>query len=327
MGAGQGNDRPGGRRWPLVVILVVGVGLALAPAAFRMFERAPEGGTMIEEFRPFMNEATITDFRGYLDEIGAARDETTSELQPALGTPEEFAAEYPQAAAFVEQWDGIDADMSDMLDTIDANRDEFDGVSSLPPFALFPWFFVIPGVLLVALAAVSLVRTGRGRRPLTAALVVLGVGLLLAPAVFQMFTRAPGGGRMIDDFESLMTRERVTQIQGYFITIGTGEGQLRTQVVPAAVAADGGTAADFPATAQLSEDWPQLLGEMSDMVGAMADNLDNYAAVAALPPFPLFPWFFVVPGVAVIALAVVARPRRADEPLSDAVPSSPLEDR
>ena len=302
------------RRWPLVVILVVGIGLALAPAAFRMFSRAPEGGTMIDEFRPFMNEQTITDFRGYLDEIGAARDETTNDLQPALGTPEEFAADYPQAAAFVEQWDGIDADMSDMLDTIDANRDEFDGVSSLPPFALFPWFFVIPGVLLAVLAGVSLVRTRRGRRPLTTALVVLGVGLLLAPVVFQMFTRAPGGGRMIDDFESLMTRDRVTQIQGYFITIGSGEGQLRTQVVPAAVEADGGTAADHPATAQLSDDWPQLLGEMSDMVGAMADNLDNYAAVAALPPFGLFPWFFVVPGVAVIALAFVARRSPDPEP-------------
>lgn len=307
MSGGDGQAGHGSRRWPLVVILVLGVGLALAPAAFAMFSRAPAGGTMIDEFRPFMNEATITDFRGYLDEIGAARDETRDELQPALGSADEFTAEYPQAAAFVEQWDAIDADMGDMLDTIDENRDEFDGVSSLPPFALFPWFFVIPGVLVAVVAGLSLRRVGRGRRPLTTALVVLGVGLLLAPAVFQMFTRAPGGGRMIDDFETLMTRDRVTQIQGYFITIGSGEGQLRTAVVPAAVEEGGGTAADYPATQQLSEDWPQLLGEMSDMVGAMADNLDNYAAVKAMPPFPLFPWFFVVPGVAVIVLAVLAR--------------------
>lgn len=313
------------RRWPLVVIVVLGVGLALAPAAFQMFTRAPKGGTMIEEFRPFMNEQTISDFRGYLDEIGAARDETVDELQPALGTQQDFAADYPQAAAFVEQWDGIDTDMSDMLDTIDANRDEFDGISSLPAFALFPWFFVIPGVLIAVFAGLSLWRAERGRRPFTAVLVVFGVGLLLAPAVFQMFTRAPGGGRMIDDFESLMTRDRVTEIQGYFITIGAAEGQLRTAVVPAAVAEEGGTAADYPASTQLSDDWPQVLSEMSDMVGAMADNLDNYAAVAALPPFPLFPWFFVIPGVAVIVLALVARrPRAAAEP-SPASPS-PLED-
>lgn len=323
---GGRSGGPGARRWPLVVILVLGVGLVAAPVAFRMFSRAPQGGTMIDEFRPFMTEQTITDFRGYLDEIGAARDETATDLQPALGSEQQFATDYPQAAAFVEQWGGIDADMSDMLDTIDANRDEFDGVSSLPPFALFPWFFVIPGVLLVVFAGVSLARAGSGRRPLTTPLVVLGVGLLLAPAMFQMFTRAPGGGAMIDDFESLMTRERVTTMQGYFITIGAGEGQLRTAVVPAVVDQQGGTAADHPATAQLSDDWPQLLSDMSEMVGAMADNLDNYAAVAAMPPFPLFPWFFVVPGVAVIALALVARrprplngaPELAADPDADA---------
>ncbi len=303
------------------MILVLGIGLAAAPAAFRMFSRAPAGGSMIADFRPFMTEQTITDFRAYLDEIGAARDESVSDLQPIVEGEADFATSYPQAAALNEQWDAIDADMSDMLDTIDANRGRFDGVSSLPPFALFPWFFVIPGVLIAGFAGVSLVRTGRGRRPLTVPLVVLGVGLLLAPAAFQMFTRAPGGGAMIDDFASLMTRERVTTMQGYFVTIGAAEGQLRTGVVPAAVELDGGSAADYPATEQLSADWPRLLSDMSDMVGSMADNLDNYAAVAAMPPFPLFPWFFVVPGVAVIALAFAARAPRSEDASSQTASS------
>ena len=307
-----------------MVILVLGVGLAVAPVAFRMFSRAPSGGSMISDFRPFMTAQTITDFRGYLDEMGAARDETVSDLQPAVAGDGDFATTYPQVAAFDDQWDGIDADMSDMLDTIDANRGRFNGVSSLPPFALFPWFFLIPGVLIATFAGVSLARTGRGRGPLTIPLVVLGVGLLLAPAVFQMFTRAPGGGAMIDDFGPLMTRERVTTMQGYFVTIGAAEGQLRTGVVPAAVEADGGSAADFPATQQLSEHWPTIVSDMSEMVGSMADNLDNYADVAALPPFPLFPWFFVIPGVAVIALALVARD---PSPKSDSPQSPvPLED-
>ncbi len=305
-GSGRDTDAPRPRRWPLVAIIVLGLGLAGAPLAFSMFSRAPAGGTMIDDFTPYMTAETLDEFRGYLDEIGAARDETTSSVAPAVDDPD-FAATYPQVAAFVDQWDGIDADMSDMLDTIDANRGRFDGIAALPPFALFPWFFVIPGVLLAVVAGVSLVRTRRGNRPFTAALVVLGVGLLLAPAVFQMFTRAPGGQAMIADFESLMTRDRVTTIQDYFITIGAGEGQLRTGAVPAAT--EGDPAAEFPAVAQLSEDWPGIVSELSGMVGAMADNLDNYEGIAALPPFGLFPWFFVVPGVAVIALALVARPR------------------
>ena len=38
----------------------------------------------------------------------------------------------------------------------------------------------------------------------------------------------------------------------------------------------------------------------------MSDNLDNYAAVDALPSFPLFPWFFVIPGVLIVGFAVLA---------------------
>lgn len=38
---------PRARRWPLVGILVLGIALALAPAVFQMFTRAPAGGVMV----------------------------------------------------------------------------------------------------------------------------------------------------------------------------------------------------------------------------------------------------------------------------------------
>ena len=44
------------------------------------------------------------------------------------------------------------------------------------------------------------------------------------------------------------------------------------------------------------------------MIGAMSDNVDNYEAISALPPFPLFPWFFVVPGLLIAGLALATRP-------------------
>jgi hypothetical protein len=58
----------------------------------------------------------------------------------------------------------------------------------------------------------------------------------------------------------------------------------------------------------------------------MADNLDNYADVDALPRFDLFPWFFVAPGLLLIGLALVARSsRRAteDDP-PDPTPGGPM---
>ena len=48
---------------------------------------------------------------------------------------------------------------------------------------------------------------------------------------------------------------------------------------------------------------------MTPLIGVMSDNIDNYDAVASLPPFSLFPWFFVLPGLLVAALAFTIRPR------------------
>jgi hypothetical protein len=65
----------------------------------------------------------------------------------------------------------------------------------------------------------------------------------------------------------------------------------------------------YPAITALVRQWPAIQGDFAPMIGAMSDNVPNYQAVAALPPFPLFPWFFVAPGVIIAGLAVFARPR------------------
>src|SRR5438093_784069 len=122
------------RRGPLVVVLVIGIGLVLAPVVFQMFTRAPRGGRMIRQFRPYMTTAKIDRFQGYLDEIGRADAEARDRL-PA-------DPRYASVADLHGRWPGIDADMSDMLATMRRDIGEFEGVDSLPPFVLFPWFFV-----------------------------------------------------------------------------------------------------------------------------------------------------------------------------------------
>ena len=140
-------------------------------------------------------------------------------------------------------------------------------------------------------------RPGHRRRPVVA-----------APAIFQMFSRAPGR-HMIDDFRPLMTRQKVTTIQGYFITIGDGEGELRSRRCPAAalrarIGADGRAVLERLAAHQPRD---------GAVIGAMCDNLDNYAAVDVLPPFRLFPWFFVIPGALRRSRLAGPAPRRCTQ--------------
>lgn len=294
------------RRWPLAAVAVLGAGLALAPVGFRMFERAPAGGDMLDGFGTYMDLEEIGSFRSHLDEIGAARDEVSPLLAPG-------GADLPATRAFDDAWPGIDGTMTEMLDSMEANIDEFEGVAALPPFAAFPWFFVAPGLLLVAGAVWAWRRPGaRGPR---IALGALAVGLLAAPVALQMFTRAPGGARMIDDFAPMMTDERVLEVQGHFLVLGSAEGELRHAVLPA------NPAGSLPAVESLVADWPGTSADMAPMIGAMVDNLDNYRAVAALPPFDLFPWFFVAPGVLVLALLAAGRPRRGTAPATSPDPA------
>jgi hypothetical protein len=306
------------RRWPLRVILAIGLGLALAPAVFQMFTRIPPGGGMIDDFAPYMTTAKIDSFTTDIATMGRARDEAVATMQ----AHPELAAAAPAVVAFDDAWPAIDADMSSILSTMRHNIGNYDGVAALPPFPLFPWFFVIPGVLIAGVAGVALARdrSGRPARGRRIALTALAVGLLAAPAVFQMFSRAPGGGEMISDFEPFMRSAKVTEIQGYFLTIGNGEGQLRRIVAPTV---EPGTLADV---ATFSTEWPRISNEMAPMIGTMADNVDTFAGIAALPPFGLFPWFFVLPGLLILGLlaAAVRTPQPAAVPTNDGSSSAPV---
>lgn len=291
------------RRWHLIVVGLLGLGLAVAPLAFQMFTRAPAGGEMIVDFEPYMTSQKLADFDAELAVIDAAHEEAAEALD---GLSAAQLSAYPSAVAFVEQWPAINDDMQSMLATMDDNIGNYRGVAALPPFALFPWFFVVPGLLVAGVAGWTLLAD-RGRPPARGrrlALGGLGLGLMAAPLVFGMFTRAPGGATMIDGFKPFMTEDKVVEIQGYFLTIGAGEGQLRRAVIPDLAAASQAPADEvLPAVRELNDAWPAISGDLAPMVGTMADNVERFAGIAALPPFGLFPWFFVIPGLATVVLS------------------------
>lgn len=301
------------QRWSATIALVVGLGVAAAPLAFQMFSRAPLGGTMIDDFEPYMEQQKIDDFRAYMAMIDAAQAEST-DLRAAMAADgtmsvEEYDATFSGATALTDQWNAINTDMTDLLDRMDANMGNYRAVAALPPFPLFPWFFVLPGLMVAGVAAAILwaYRSAGAPTPRRRwqALGGLGIALIAAPFAFQMFTRAPQGGEMIDSFRPMMTRERVQAVQGYFITLGGAEGQLRVGALPAFVAA-GGDAADYPAITAWSQEWPTIVSDFNPMIATMSDNVDNFQAVDAMPSFGLFPWFFAIPGALVGGLAVVA---------------------
>jgi hypothetical protein len=82
------------------------------------------------------------------------------------------------------------------------------------------------------------------------------------------------------------------------------EGQLRNQLVPLAKTQP--NSPSTPVIDQFSKSWPEIGNEFAQFLGAMNDNLDNFAKVKALPPFSLFPFFFILPGLMVAGFALAA---------------------
>lgn len=283
----------------LVALALLGLGLVVAPVLFGMFHRAPMGAEMMRDFGPLMTEDRLAGFQADIAKVDAAVDELDPivHARPGLARPA-----YTQLSG---QWSEIHTTMTSLLGQVSANREGYEAVSSMPSFTLLPWFFAGPGAAVAVLAGYGLVRGGDHRR-LRWPVVAIGAALIALPIVFGMFGKAPQGARMMSTFESIETSHNVARIQGYFATMAAGQGAMRLGVAPDLTRAG----VPHPATDRLDADWIHILNDMTPMIGAMSDNVDNYDAVASLPSFALFPWFFVAPGALLVLLALPLRKAR-----------------
>jgi hypothetical protein len=295
--------------------LLVGVALIAVPLATRMFVRAPKGAHMITAFAPYMQPTRLASYDLEVRQLNEGFSQASSKgptlLSPHAGAAaaqKQFDASDPQLTQFDQQWPAVEETLAGLLGTIQANRENYDAVAALPRFTLFPWFFVVPGAILALLATAALVAPGAWRT-LRWAIVALGIGLIIAPLAFQMWSRAPRGAEMVKAFRTLETRALVTKVQNDFATITTGEGALSGELVPALEARGLSTTQidkALPALATLEDHWIGILQNLTPMIGVMSDNVANYQAVAALPAFSLFPWLFLIAGVLVLALVLLS---------------------
>lgn len=163
----------GGRA--LGVALVVGALLALAsflpmpPGFVLMWNVAPGGARMLADFSaplapgspPVMSAATVTLFDGYLatmhradaEILPAIADVAASEhvhLGPAGAAA--FLGSQPDLAEVVALRSGFPAmyrNFAHLLTNMRAALPDYAAVQALPSFRLFPYFFILPGLLAV----------------------------------------------------------------------------------------------------------------------------------------------------------------------------------
>jgi hypothetical protein len=299
--------------------LLVGALLVAIPFETHMWSRAPKGAAMIEAFAPYMQAHRIDGLQQDVALLDAGVREADAK-GPALQFPSagnaaaarrQFAAGDPDLALFSRQWPTIHRRFLSLLDPIQANRGNYRAIAALPSFSVFPWLFAVPGTMLIVLAAAGLLIP-RAWTKLRWGILALGVGLLLAPVVFQMLDRAPKGARLVSAFQTVETKATVTALQDEFGSLAIGQGSLQTELLPALSRRGlGKTRIDkeLPAVIALDNHWVAILGDLTPMLGVMSDNVANYQAVAALPDFTLFPWLFVIPGLLAAGLVLLGGTR------------------
>ncbi len=166
------------KRVMLWTLLVVGVGLIVAPVAMGMFDKTSKGEAMVNGFRPIMQPASVQKTTDYYNNVftplgpfskmmpGVASD--AQKLVPALAqalhmTPAQvqrmmqtqfpsmsaMLRALPQAEQIFKQVPPGLAHYKPLVTTMNANVDSYAAVDSLPNMGLFPWFFIVPGILIV----------------------------------------------------------------------------------------------------------------------------------------------------------------------------------
>ena len=195
------------RRLILIVLLLIGVGLIVAPLSMSMFSRSSDGQKMVNNFRPIMQPANVETtamyyddvftplrkvvplmtqqnmdrFNGYLQGIKGTESDA-AKLVPALATAlhmtpaqvQQFIGQqFPAMAKMLQSLPQMSKDFGGLLGVMSANVAIFQqvpagldhykplvttmqrntgtyaSVDALPRMGLFPWFFIVPGILII----------------------------------------------------------------------------------------------------------------------------------------------------------------------------------
>jgi len=135
--------------WP---ILFIGLALVIAPFALSLPSKASAGERMLNNFQPIMAPASVQTTADYYYKTFVPLGQLVNQMGP-------MAAQFPalkQAAPVMARVQPGLTHYKLLVDTMQANVQNYKDVNSLPSFRLFTWFFVVPGALLVLLSGWAL---------------------------------------------------------------------------------------------------------------------------------------------------------------------------
>ena len=141
-------------------VLAIGLALVVAPFALSLPSKASAGERMLTGFHPIMQPDQVAITAHYYNDVFTPLGKVVplfSQMPPSMqtGFGQMLQSVKVDPAIFGEVPAGL-THYGPLVSTMQANVDNYAQVDSLPSFRLFTWFLVVPGVLLLLIAAAGL---------------------------------------------------------------------------------------------------------------------------------------------------------------------------
>jgi hypothetical protein len=320
------------RRIAAVLAVLVGITLIAFTFAEHLFTRSSDAQTISDHYRPLMSTAGLNDLSRGFNAVKAAGGQLDTaaepQLQAALGMDAQaFAAyksrEMPGIAQFDAQAPGVVTLVGPVIGQMQAERADYARASDIPiswlPLSSAPWLFLGIGALLLAVGAFALIRPSL---PATTALLVVGLGVALAPLVIGIPAKVDAAVRVTKIGRVGLAPTTAAKAVGATKLFDGMVDDVQTKLQPAIEQqmGAGSFAKKFPTLAQFSNEWQRTTSAkshaLSDSQVALGPTFTNADSIPLRP----IPWLFILPGIALAliagaGLAMSARRNPADASL------------
>ena len=312
------------RRFVAAFAMLVGATLVVFTFSEHLASRSRDAQTIADHYRSLMSAQGLAGLHNGFDTLKAAGaqldDAALPRLREVMGMPQAqfdalVATQMPHIKAFNDQAPTVVGLVGPVIDKMEAERADYALASQIPTSFLglssAPWLFLGIGGLLLVIGAFGLIRP---QRLVSVALVVVGLGIVVAPLVIGI----PG---------KIDAAVRVTQVGAIGLAPATGQKALAATALFDGMAsdvtnklepmlanqihvdpADGQRtfAAEFPTLATFSTSWESTISAQSHALSSSQVALASTFANANKIPLRPIPWLFIGPGIALALLGAAS---------------------
>ena len=312
------------RRIVAVVAIAVGIGLVVVTLSYSFFARATGGQHITDRFRSTMSTAGLQQLVTNFGVIKGLGNQFIDQAAPAFAhqlgmTPQEFerfaSANFPAVGRAFREVPPAIALVGPVNPRLVASHSDFQKVDDIPGLGLgipaVPWAMVIVAALLVA-AGIAGLLIRRSRLP-TAAIAVVGVGMIVVPFALSLTDKAAAAARIVKVSDVAVSRKAANMATETVAVLNALVPEVQTKLVPALAQRlhtmpaklSAVIARDYPDVAKGLREWPSIAPSAEALTANQRASVAEAAAMDGLP-FRALPWFVIGPGILLTVLGGIA---------------------